>query len=89
MTRLQTRLYDRDGKPVNHNPVELIQTQDLPPLFEENSCIYMFSKHSLENTGHRIGNSPLLFEINPEEAWDIDTMLDFMIVDLLMNQNQE
>jgi len=89
VTRLQTRLYDRDGKPVNHNPAELIQTQDLPPLFEENSCIYLFSKDSLENNGHRIGNSPFLFEIDPEEAWDIDTMLDFMIVDILLNQNQE
>ena len=89
VTRLQTRLYDRDGKPVNHNPAELIQTQDLPPLFEENSCIYTFSKDSLEKNGHRVGNSPFLFEIDQEEAWDIDSMLDFMIVDLLMNQNQE
>jgi CMP-N-acetylneuraminic acid synthetase len=49
----------------------------------------LFSKDSLENNGHRVGNSPFLFEIDLEEAWDIDTMLDFMIVDLLMNQNQE
>lgn len=89
VTRLQTRLYDSDGNAVNHNPVELIQTQDLSPLFEENSCIYLFSKDSLEKNGHRIGNSPYLFEIDSQEAWDIDTKLDFKIVEILMNKNIE
>ena len=32
VTRLQTRLYDKDGRAINHNPLELIQTQDLPPV---------------------------------------------------------
>ncbi len=30
VTRLQTRLYDQDGKAINHDPKVLIQTQDLP-----------------------------------------------------------
>lgn len=89
VTRLQTRLYDIDGKAVNHNPAELIQTQDLPPLFEENSCLYLFTKNSLEKCGHRIGSSPYLFEIDPDEAWDIDTNLDFKIVDYLINNTGE
>jgi CMP-N-acetylneuraminic acid synthetase len=89
VTRLQTRLYDLDGKAVNHNPDELIQTQDLPPLFEENSCLYLFTKQSLEKHGHRIGSSPYLFEIDADEAWDIDTSLDFKIVDCLMNNAGE
>jgi len=89
VTRLQTRLYDIDGKAVNHNPDELIQTQDLPPLFEENSCLYLFTKQSLEKCGHRIGSSPYLFEIDPDEAWDIDTNLDFKIVDYLINNTGE
>ena len=89
VTRLQTRLYDVDGKAVNHNPDELIQTQDLTPLFEENSCLYLFTKQSLEKRGHRIGSSPYLFEIDPDEAWDIDTSLDFNIVEYLMNNAGE
>jgi len=89
VTRLQTRLYDKDGIAVNHNPNELIQTQDLPPLFEENSCLYLFTKQSLEKHGHRIGSSPYLFEIDPDEAWDIDTSLDFKIVNCLMNNTGE
>ena len=84
VTRLQTRLYDREGKALNHNPKELLQTQDLPPVFEENSCIYLFSEESLIENGHRIGKKPYLFEIAPAEAWDIDTPLDFEIVNYLM-----
>ncbi len=89
VTRLQTRLYDQAGKALNHNPRELIQTQDLPPLYEENSCIYLFTEAGLKKNGHRIGISPYLFEISPAEAWDIDTPLDFEIVDFLMKKNRE
>jgi len=89
VTRLQTRLYDQEGKAVNHNPGELIQTQDLSPLYEENSCIYLFTETSLKENGHRIGSSSYLFEINPEEAWDIDTPLDFEIVEFIMKKNKE
>jgi len=89
VTRLQTRLYDQGGKALNHNPGELIQTQDLPPLYEENSCIYLFTEAGLKKNDHRIGSSPYLFEISPDEAWDIDTVHDFEIVDFLMKKNKE
>jgi CMP-N-acetylneuraminic acid synthetase len=89
VTRLQTRLYNRAGKALNHNPNELLQTQDLPPLYEENSCIYIFSEAGMKKSGHRIGSKPYMFEIDPAEAWDIDTLLDFKIVNCLMNQTGE
>ncbi len=89
VTRLQTRLYDQEGKAINHNPGELIQTQDLSPLYEENSCIYLFTETGLKENGHRIGSSPYLYEISPDESWDIDTPLDFEIVEFLMKKNKE
>ncbi len=89
VTRLQTRLYDHQGWAINHNPAELIQTQDLPPLFEENSCIYIFSEAGLQKAGHRIGKTPLMFEIDSEEAWDIDSPLDFRVVNWLMQESGE
>lgn len=88
VTRLQTRLYFQDGRAINHNPLELIQTQDLPPVYEENSCIYMFTRENLERKKHRIGDSPLIFEIDADEAWDIDEELDFEIADFLMRKRQ-
>ena len=86
VTRLQTRLYDKDGNAVNHNPRELIQTQDLPPVYEENSCIYIFNRANLAAKRHRISDHPMMFEIDSDEAWDIDEELDFAITDFLMNR---
>jgi len=92
VTRLQTRLYDKDGMAINHNPRELIQTQDLPPVYEENSCIYIFTRENLIAKQHRISEHAMLFEMDADEAWDIDEELDFAIADFLMKkqlQNNE
>ena len=84
VTRLQTRLWDQEGKAINHDPSILLQTQDLPPVFEENSCIYMFTKENLEKRQNRLGSNPLMFEMNADEAWDIDNELDFSITEFLI-----
>lgn len=86
VTRLQTRLYFQDGRAINHNPRELIQTQDLPPVYEENSCLYLFTRDNLIQWHHRIGETPLMFEIPADEAWDIDEELDFEICDFLLRK---
>lgn len=88
VTRLQTRLYFEDGRAINHNPLELIQTQDLPPVYEENSCMYLFTRENLARKHHRIGDKPFMFEIDRGEAWDIDEELDFEITDFLMRRRR-
>jgi len=89
VTRMQTRFWDREGNPINHNPNELLQTQDLPPVFEENSCMYLFTPSKLLEKRHRLGDRPLMFEIPREEALDIDEEIDFLIADLLMRHRLE
>jgi CMP-N-acetylneuraminic acid synthetase len=86
VTRLQTRLYDADGRPLNHDPDTLLQTQDLPPVYEENSCLYIFTRENLARRRNRLSERPLMFEIDAAEAWDIDEELDFAIADFLMRQ---
>ena len=84
VTRLQTRLYWENGSPINHNPAELLRTQDLPPVYEENSNFYIFSKKSFEDAGgSRIGLKPQMFEINKLEAVDIDEPEDWEIAEIL------
>jgi CMP-N-acetylneuraminic acid synthetase len=83
VTRLQTRLWSADGQPINHDRAVLLRTQDLPPVYEENSCLYLVTRESLERRGDRIGERPILFEVPPEEAWDIDEELDFRVVEAL------
>jgi CMP-N-acetylneuraminic acid synthetase len=84
VTRLQTRLYDQHGHAINHDPTILLQTQDLPPIYEENSCLYIFTRENLSRRRNRLGERPLMFEMDAAEAWDIDEELDFAITDFLM-----
>jgi CMP-N-acetylneuraminic acid synthetase len=86
VTRLQVRLWDHLGRAINHNPAILLQTQDLPPIFEENSCIYIFTQRNLINRLNRLGERPYMFEMDAAEAWDIDDELDFAITEFLMLQ---
>ncbi len=86
VTRRQTRLYDGQGQALNHDPSVLIQTQDLPPVYEENSCLYIFTRENLIRRRNRLGERPLMFEIESAEAWDIDEELDFAISEFLMKQ---
>ncbi|ABE52498.1 cytidylyltransferase domain-containing protein [Methanococcoides burtonii] len=89
VTKLQTRLYDENGEAVNHNPDELIRTQDLEPLYEENSNIYIFSKESFKKAGNkRIGSHPQMFEVNKLEAIDIDEPEDFELAELLYKKRR-
>jgi CMP-N-acetylneuraminic acid synthetase len=89
VTRRQVRLWDQLGRAINHNPSILLQTQDLPPVYEENSCLYIFSRTILFNRLNRIGERPLLFEMDAAEAWDIDEELDFAITEFLMSQSNK
>ncbi|HAF47879.1 MAG TPA: acylneuraminate cytidylyltransferase [Anaerolineaceae bacterium] len=88
VTRLQTRLWDSEGKPINHDPDVLLRTQDLPAIYEENSCIYIFRRETLVERQNRLGYHPLMFEIPAVEAWDIDEKLDFVVAETLYHQLQ-
>jgi CMP-N-acetylneuraminic acid synthetase len=88
VSRVSVRLWDQLARPINHNPAILLQTQDLPPIYEENSCFYLFTKENLERRRNRISERPFLFEIDRSEAWDIDEELDFQIVDLLLKNRK-
>jgi CMP-N-acetylneuraminic acid synthetase len=85
VTRRQVRFWDQLGRPINHNPAVLIQTQDLPPVYEENSCMYLFTRTSLEKKRNRLGERPMMFEISPEEAWDVDEEIDFRMAELMLS----
>jgi CMP-N-acetylneuraminic acid synthetase len=72
VNRVQARFYRANGSPVNHDPANLVRTQDLEPWFEENSNLYIFSRDSFASTRARIGMSPVMFEMSRTESVDID-----------------
>jgi len=88
VNRIQTRFYRADGSPVNHDPDNLIRTQDLEPWFEENSCLYAFSAESFAATNARIGRKPLQFETPALESIDIDTPDDWFLAEAVATHRQ-
>ncbi len=85
VNRFQTRFYRADGSAVNHNPAQLLRTQDLEPWYEENSNLYIFSAESFRKTGARIGANPILFETLRKESMDIDDQDGWDVAEAVAN----
>jgi len=83
VNKYQSRFYMHDGAAINHDPENLIRTQDLQPMYEENSSLYVFTKESFKQKGRRIGVKPFMFVTPPIESIDIDDELTFRIAELL------
>jgi N-acylneuraminate cytidylyltransferase len=83
VTEWRTRFYDHDGRAINHDPEELLRTQDLPPLYEENSCLYVFRKEVFNKRNRRIGQRPFMMPIDRVESIDIDDEFAFRLAELL------
>lgn len=79
-----TRFYDKYGNDMNHNRFHLIPTQNLDPIYEENSCLYLFTKESLFNNNARISKNALLYPMSAIESQDIDWPEDFKLAEVLM-----
>ena len=89
VNKIQTRFYRADGSAVNHDPANLIQTQDLEPWYEENSNLYIFSAASFAEAGARIGRRPILHEMDRMEALDIDTPEDWALAEAVAGLRRE
>lgn len=83
VNKFQTRFYRADGRPVNHDPNNLVRTQDLEPWYEENSNLYIFTRDSFAKANARIGAKPMLFETPRMESFDIDTPEDWTICEIV------
>lgn len=89
VTRYNTRLWDQLCRPINHNANILLRTQDLPPLFEENSCLYVFAGDIMRESRNRLGCRPYMFEMSSWEAIDIDEEIDFRIAEVVYRERAE
>lgn len=89
--KVQTRFYRADCSPVNHDPDNLIPTQNLEPWYEENSNLYIFTAESFAGTKARIGRKPMMYEGPFFESIDIDTPADwdFAVVAARFLQEQQ
>lgn len=88
VTKKNVRYWDILARPINHNQNILLRTQDLPPIFEENSCMYLFNKEILTRKHNRIGDRPYLYEMPEIEAQDIDIELNFKVAEFLFKETR-
>ena len=84
VNEMHTRFYTADGAPINHDPDNLIRTQDLPAYMEENSVCYLFTPESFAATNARIGEQPMLYPTPKLESVDIDEPADWFIAESLL-----
>lgn len=84
VNKIQTRFYDSFSKPINHDPNNLLRTQDLDPYYEENSNLYIFTKKSFFASNARIGKKPMMYETKFFESIDIDTPDDWELAEILV-----
>jgi len=87
--KIQSRFYKENCTPVNHDPDNLLRTQDLEPWFEENSNLYIFTKEAFDKTNARIGKSPMMFETPKFESIDIDTKDDWLLAKKMIKKNDK
>ena len=74
-----------DYEPLNYdrNLEKWPRTQTLKPLWEVNSGAFLASKDIYKYRHDRIGNTPYLYQLNDEIAFDIDWLEDFKIAEAL------
>jgi CMP-N-acetylneuraminic acid synthetase len=80
----RNRFYNDAFQPINHDLGNLIRTRDLKPVYEENSCFYIFTKESFNKNRHRIGSNPFLFDTPYIEALELKDGLSYKLAEILM-----
>lgn len=84
--KLQDYLW-QEGEPLNFDATNLPRTQDLKPIYQETSGVYVFTKKVFEKYHRRIGKKPYIREVTFKEAVDIDHPEDFQLAEVLLNIN--
>ena len=74
--RVQTFAWFR-GEPINYSLDDVPRTQDIEPVWVETSAFYAFRREVFERGGRRIGDSPLIVEVDGMEAVDVDEPADY------------
>jgi N-acylneuraminate cytidylyltransferase len=86
VTKIQQFLWSKaENKCINHDrsKVKWPRTQDLEPLYEINHAFYINSRENYLKFHDRIGENPLLFELDKIHSFDIDWNDDFEIAEAI------
>ena len=74
-----------DNKPINYDPTNAPNTQDLPDIIKLTYGINIISKKNMIECKNVVGKNPTFYLLDGDETVDIDTPLDFKFAEFLYN----
>lgn len=83
VTRMQERFFDDVWRPDNFHPGIVLPLQDMPPRYIENSAFFILHSDTLRHLRRRVGDRPYLYEIDANEAVEIDDENDWQYAEWL------
>ena len=72
-----------DEKPMNYNPSDSPNTQDLPDIVSLTYGISIISKENMIKYRNIVGEKPLFYKVDDFEAVDVDNPIDFEFAEFL------
>lgn len=69
---------------INYDYRQRQRRQDLVPQYVENGSFYIFKPWVLKTLNNRLGGKISLFCMDEKAAWEIDSLLDWKILELLL-----
>lgn len=77
------------AKSINYDYRQRPRRQDMSPQFVENGSLYIFKPWVLKSLGNRLGGKISLFIMSELASRDIDSVLDFEMVEFLLSKAPE
>ena len=85
-TELKEYLY-KDNKPINFDPSNALNSQDLPDILKLNFAVSIISKDLMFEQKSILGKKPFLFKVDEFEGIDINTHMEFMFAEYLFTNS--
>lgn len=67
----------------------IVRRQDAPKCFDMNASIYAWTREGLFNSETTLREGTRIYEMPEERSLDIDSELDFKLVEFLMNERED
>jgi CMP-N-acetylneuraminic acid synthetase len=65
----------------------IIRRQDAPIIYENNASIYIWSRKAILKNNKILNKNTIFYEMPHERSIDIDSELDFKLVEFLLKKN--
>ena len=75
---------DGIAQSINYDYRNRLRRQDMQPQYVENGSIYIFKPWILKKLNNRLGGKISLLKMSEEASWEIDSLMDFKIIEFLL-----